>query len=177
MGAFLAGRPRAEFVISTKVGRLPIDDPGAVDGSTDSSGLHDVPASGTTADGVLRSVEESLGRLGVYRVDLLLIHDPEDHLEQALTQACPALERLRDQGVVTGIGVGTNFVGVAETFVQHTDVDQVMIAGQHTLLDRSAEAGLLADCAQRGIAVLVAGVFKLWAELDELARAGSDVSR
>ena len=159
MGRFLAGRPRHEFVLSTKVGRLLVDDPESVDGVHSFFGTpRRSRIADYSADGVLRSVEQSLERLGLDRVDLLLIHDPDDHVAEALGGAYPALERLRAQGLVGGIGVGVNDADLAETFVRETDVDQVMIAGRYTLLDRRAEA-LLALCARRHVDVLVAGVF------------------
>lgn len=160
VGRFLAGRPRADFVLSTKVGRLLVDDPTVPDGVDSFYGAPQrrrVPD--YSYDGALRSVEQSLGRLGLDRVDLLLIHDPDDHVEAALAGAYPALERLRGEGVVGAIGVGVNDADLAETFVRRTDIDCVMIAGRYSLLDRRAAATLLPACAERGVAVLVAAVF------------------
>lgn len=160
VGRFLAGRPRAEFVLSTKVGRLLVDDPAALDG-TDS--FYGTPRRRRTPDysfdGALRSFEQSLARLGLDRVDLLLIHDPDDHVQQALNGAYPALERLRAEGTVGAIGVGVNDAQLAETFVRQTDIDVVMIAGRYSLLDRQAGDSLLPTCADRGVHVVAAGVF------------------
>jgi D-threo-aldose 1-dehydrogenase len=91
-------------------------------------------------------------------VDLLLIHDPEDHMEAAIHEAAPALSRLRGEGVIGGYGVGTNYASVALRFVTETDLDHVLIAGRHTLLDRAADDDLLPACAARGVSVLAAGV-------------------
>lgn len=160
VGAFLATKPRDEFVLSTKVGRLLVDDPDAVDGT---DAFFGTPKRRRVLDysasGVRRSVEESLQRLGLDRVDLLLIHDAEDHLAQAMGEAYPELDRMRAEGVVGGIGIGMNDASAAQTFVEGTDIDHVMIAGRYSLLDRRAESGLLPACAERGVAVLVAGVF------------------
>ncbi len=159
LGEFLADMPRADFVVSTKVGRILYDDPAAVDGT---DGFYGTPKRSRRRDysaaGVRRSVEESLQRLGLSQVDLLLIHDPDDHMSQALDEAAPELSRMRSEGLVSNIGVGVNDADLALRFVRHTDIDHVMIAGRYTLLDRRAEP-LLAACDERGIAVLVAGLF------------------
>lgn len=162
LGAALAGRPRAGYVVSTKVGRLLVDNPGGA-GERDTEGF-DVPRTlvrrrDYSRDGVLRSLESSLDRLGLDRVDLAFVHDPEDHVEEALTGALPALAGLRDQGVLTGIGLGMNFAGVLAGFVRRADVDVVMIAGRYTLLEQPALDELLPLCAERGVRVMAAGVF------------------
>ncbi|MFD1717245.1 aldo/keto reductase [Georgenia deserti] len=159
LGRFLRTKPRDSFTISTKVGRLLVDDPAAVDGTDE---FYGTPRRSRrrdyTADGVLRSLEESLERLGLDRVDLALVHDPEDFMDQALDEAAPALSRLRAEGVLNGYGVGTNVTGTARRFVSETDVDTVMIAGRYSLLDRRAEEGLLDLCHDRDIRVLAAAV-------------------
>ncbi|MFG3440290.1 aldo/keto reductase [Nonomuraea sp. NPDC047897] len=157
LGAALAGR--TGYVLSTKVGRLLR--PTGRDGRDDQG--FDVPAGyervwDFSRDGVRRSLEESLDRLGLSRVDLALIHDPDDHLEEALTQAYPALAELRDQGVVRAIGVGMNQWRAPLRFVRETGVDVVMLAGRYTLLDQSG-LPLLDACLERGVRVLAAGVF------------------
>jgi D-threo-aldose 1-dehydrogenase len=159
LGRFLAERPREEFTLSTKVGRLLVDDPAA---PTEDEGFAGTPRRRRVRDysaaGVRRSLEESLTRLGLDRVDLALIHDPEDHLDTAVQEAGPALSALRDEGVIGGYGVGTNFSEVALRLVQQTDLDAVLIAGRYTLLDRRAEAQLLPACTERGVQVLTAGL-------------------
>ena len=110
-------------------------------------------------DGVRRSLEESLVRLGLDRVDTVLIHDPDAHLEQALTEAYPALEQLRAEGVVGTIGAGMNESEALVRFVRETDVDCVLVAGRYTLLDGGVADELLPLCEARGCAVLAAGVF------------------
>ncbi|GAA1320792.1 aldo/keto reductase [Pseudonocardia xinjiangensis] len=162
LGAALAGRPRAEYTISTKVGRLLVPDP---DGASrrDDEGF-DVPADlrrvwDFSADGVRRSLEGSLERLGLDRIDLVLIHDPDDHWAEAAGQAYPALHELRAQGVIGAIGAGMNQTAMLTRFVVETEVDAVLVAGRYTLLDPSAADDLLPACAERGVSVLAAGVF------------------
>ncbi|HEX4092410.1 MAG TPA: aldo/keto reductase [Trebonia sp.] len=166
LGAALRGRPRAEYVISTKVGRLldpaPSPPPGRAAGR-DGEGF-DVPADlvrrfDYSADGVRRSLAASLDRLGLDRVDIALIHDPDAHGEQALREAYPALAGLRAEGVVGAIGVGMNQTGLLTRFVRETDVDVVLVAGRYTLLDQSAATALLPAAAERGVSVIAAGVF------------------
>jgi D-threo-aldose 1-dehydrogenase len=162
LGAALAGRPRDEYVVSTKVGRLLVANPDGA-GERDTEGF-DVPRTflrrrDYSRDGVLRSLESSLMRLGLDRVDIAFVHDPEDHVEEALDGALPALIELRDQGVLTGIGLGMNFDRVLAEFVRRADVDVVMIAGRYTLLEQPALDELLPLCEQRGVRVMAAGVF------------------
>lgn len=159
LGAFLRTKAREEFTLSTKVGRLLYDDPAAEDGA---AGFFGAPRRSRRLDysaaGVRRSLDESLERLGLDRVDVLLVHDPEDHMPQALGEAGPALTALRDEGLLSGWGVGTNYADVAERFVREAGADTVLIAGRYSLLDRRAEDGLLAACAEHGVDVLAAGV-------------------
>jgi D-threo-aldose 1-dehydrogenase len=157
LGAALAGR--SGFLLSTKVGRLLVPSGRA---GRDDEGF-DVPASyervwDFSRDGVLRSFEESLVRLGLDRVDIVLIHDADDHAEQALTEAYPALAELRSQGVIGAVGVGMNQWEIPARFVRETDIDVVMLAGRFTLVDQSG-LPLLDACAERGVQVMGAGVF------------------
>jgi len=161
LGDALRGRPRAEYVISTKVGRLlwPASPPYGLD----PEGFA-VPADHTrefdySADGVRRSLDASLARLGLDRVDIALIHDPDDHGDQALREAYPALEKLRAEGVVGAIGVGMNQTAMLTRFVTETDIDVVLVAGRYTLLDSAAADALLPAALERGISVIAGGVF------------------
>ncbi|GAA4073354.1 aldo/keto reductase [Nonomuraea soli] len=157
LGAFLRGR--SGYTLSTKVGRLlvpghpPQRDTQGFDVVSDLRRVWDF-----SADGVRRSLDDSLKRLDVDHVDTVLLHDPDDHVEQALDEAYPALERLRSEGVVGSIGIGMNQWQVPSRFVRETDIDVVMLAGRYTLLDRSGR-DLLDECAARGVRVLAAGVF------------------
>jgi D-threo-aldose 1-dehydrogenase len=162
IGDFLAGRPRAEFVVSTKVGRLliPATGPGFVEGTDE---FYGTPALSRmrdySADGALRSLEDSLRRLRLDRLDIALIHDPDEHAAETLHGAYPALARLRADGTVGAIGVGVNSASLAEWFVARCDLDCVLVAGRYTLLDDSAARSLFPLCRSRGVAVLAAGVF------------------
>jgi D-threo-aldose 1-dehydrogenase len=157
LGAFLRGR--SGYTVSTKVGRLlvpghpPARDTHGFDVVSPLRRVWDF-----SADGVRRSLEDSLVRLGMDRVDTVLLHDPDDHASQALTEAYPALEQLRSEGLIKSIGVGMNQWQLPLRFVQETDIDVVMLAGRYTVLDRSG-SDLLDACAARGVRVLAAGVF------------------
>ena len=109
-------------------------------------------------DGALRSLESSLGRLGVSRIDIVYVHDPDEHLEQAITGAVPALTELRDQGVIGVVGVGMNQWQAPLRMVRETDLDLIMLAGRWTLIG-PVRAPLLAACAQRGVDVVAAAPF------------------
>jgi D-threo-aldose 1-dehydrogenase len=159
-GAFLAGQPRDEFVVSTKVGRLLVPAAGDTEGV---EGFYGTPPlrriRDYSRDGVLRSLEESLRRLGLDRVDIALIHDPDDFMDQAADSAYPALAELRAQGAVGAIGAGMNSAAALTWLVERCDLDCVLVAGRYTLLDDSAAQSLLPLCQRRGVAVLAAGVF------------------
>jgi D-threo-aldose 1-dehydrogenase len=157
VGAALQGRPRDAFVLSTKVGRLlaeGADSDSLFEGAPDATPVFDF-----SYDGALRSLDASLERLGLDRVDVALIHDPDDHYEEALEGAYRALVRLRDEGVVQAIGVGMNQSELLARFARETDVDCFLVAGRYTLLDRGALEELLPLCVERGIAVIAGGVF------------------
>ncbi|MEV0702071.1 aldo/keto reductase [Saccharopolyspora sp. NPDC050389] len=162
LGRALAGRPRDELVVSTKVGRLLVPDPRG-SARRDDAGF-DVPADHRrvwdfSADGVRRSLDASLRRLGLDRIDVVLIHDPDDHWQQAVGEAYPALHELRSQGVIGAIGVGMNQWRMLERFAVETDVDAVLLAGRYTLLEQSAADSMLPTCLRRNVSVLAAGVF------------------
>jgi D-threo-aldose 1-dehydrogenase len=154
LGAALRERPRDAFVVSTKVGRLLR--PGE-------SGWHGAPPLEAyfdfSYDAALRSLEESLERLGLDRVDVALVHDPDDHHDEALAGSYRALARLREEGVVRAIGFGMNQTKMLCRFAREVDPDCFLVAGRYTLLDRSAADELLPLCEQRGIAVIAGGVF------------------
>lgn len=148
---------RDTFVISTKVGRLLA--PGRADGDL----FDDVPPLHSefdfSADGVHRSLEASLERLGLDHIDIVHVHDPDDHLDQALTEAYPALRRWRDEGVVGAIGAGMNFAEPLTRIVNEADVDCVLLAGQYTLLNQNGLAALFPACEATGTRVIAAAVF------------------
>jgi D-threo-aldose 1-dehydrogenase len=161
LGDALRHRRRDDYVISTKVGRLLRRAVGPY--GRDAEGFA-VPAEhyrvfDFSADGVRRSLADSLARLRLDQVDIALIHDPDDHGEQALREAYPALEQLRSEGCVRAIGVGMNQADMLTRFVRETDVDVILIAGRYSLLDQSAADTLLPAALDRGVAVIVGGVF------------------
>jgi D-threo-aldose 1-dehydrogenase len=162
LGAALAGRPRDQFLVSTKVGRLLRPNPAPV-GCDLAAGGFDVPDDLTrvwdlSADGVRRSLDESLARLGLDRVDIVYLHDPDHAVDQAVDEAIPALIALREQGVVGAVGVGMNQWQAPLRIIQETDIDAVMLAGRWTLLDRGGEP-LLDECLRRGVALVAAAPF------------------
>jgi D-threo-aldose 1-dehydrogenase len=160
IGSFLAGRPRDEYVLSTKVGRLLVPTAGDVEGAESFYGTPQLARiRDYSRDGVLASVEQSLERLGIDRIDVALIHDPDDYAAEALDGAYPALAELRAAGVVGAIGIGMNQVAVLEWFLPRSDLDCVLVAGRYSLLDGSAAERLLPECQRRGVAVLAGGVF------------------
>jgi D-threo-aldose 1-dehydrogenase len=160
VGAFLAGRPRGEFVLSTKVGRRLVAAPADVQGA---DGFYGTPqltrVRDYSRDGVLAGLEDSLRRLRTDHIDIALIHDPDDHAEQALDGAYAALDQLRAERVIRAVGVGMNQAGMLQWFVERADLDCVLVAGRYSLLDASAAAGLFPACQQRRVAVLAAGIF------------------
>jgi D-threo-aldose 1-dehydrogenase len=161
LGRRLARLPRERFVLSTKVGRLirPLE----AGQAADPEGFVATPAAKRvwdfSRDGVRRSLAESLDRLGLDRVDVALVHDPDEHEREAFEHALPALAELRDQGVVRAIGAGMNQAEMLTRFVRELDLDLVLIAGRYSLLDQRALAELLPSCAERGVAVVIGGVF------------------
>lgn len=159
LGAALRTRPRDELVLATKVGRLLVPDPGPppADGFVATPPLR--PVFDFSHDATLRSLDASLERLGLDRVDVLHVHDPDSHAEDALRGAFEALRRLRDQGVVRAIGAGMNQSALLARFVREAGVDCVLLAGRYTLLEQPALADLLPRCAERGVSVIAAGVF------------------
>jgi D-threo-aldose 1-dehydrogenase len=159
IGAYLRERPRDEFVLSTKVGRVLVPAEGSVEDHQYKDVLPLNPVFDFSADGILRSFESSLERLGLERIDILLVHDPDDHYRAVLDQAFPALARLREEGAVRAIGAGMNQWEMLRDFARHADFDCFLLAGRYTLLDQSALAELLPLCAERRIAVLLGGPY------------------
>lgn len=162
LGRALQGRPRAEYVLSTKVGRLLEPNP-SHSGRQDDEGFM-VPATlrrrwDFSRDGILRSLEGSLERLGLDRVDIVYLHDPDEHWDAASTTGADTLVELRDQGVVGAIGAGMNQASMLAEFVRRTDVDVVMVAGRLTLVDQTALQDLLPLALERGVGVVAAAAY------------------
>ncbi|WP_030414725.1 aldo/keto reductase [Streptomyces sp. NRRL S-1448] len=161
LGRALHGRDRDGYTLATKVGRRLR--PLAPGEEAAGEGFVDTPARARvrdfSRDGIHATLEASLERLGVDRVDIVHLHDVEHHLREVYDTGFPALADLRAQGVVRAIGFGMNHSDVLARLVADLDVDVVLCAGRWTLLDRSALADLLPVCARRGTSVVVGGVY------------------
>jgi len=160
LGSVLSQHPRDEFTLSTKVGRLVVsgDTPGVeVAGQFVGTGPQRTVFD-YSRDAILRSVEASLERIGVDRIDILFIHDPDEHWEAAISEAYPTLADLRAQGVVKAIGAGMNQAEMLTRFVREADFDVLLCAGRYTLLDQVALDELLPACVERHVSVVIGGV-------------------
>lgn len=163
LGLAVRDKPRDEFLVSTKVGRLLVPETNP-ESARDDEGF-DVPADfrrvwDPSEAGIRRSLEDSLGRLGLDRVDILYLHDPDTYdLEAGISQALPAMEKLRAEGLVKAIGVGSNSSDALLECVQRSELDLVMLAGRYTLLEQPAQDRLLPSCIERGVGVANVGVY------------------
>ncbi|WP_432100358.1 aldo/keto reductase [Streptomyces sp. WAC 04229] len=162
-GAALGGRPRDQYTLCTKVGRLIV--PGG--GGTQPIWADPPPGVGPRLDysyaGVMRSVEESLERLGLDRIDVLHVHDPDEDFPVAVSEAYRALAELRARGTVGAVSIGVNHAPVAARYLREVadpGPDCVMLAGRYNLLDQSGLDEVLPLCAAKGVAVMVAGVYQ-----------------
>lgn len=162
LGAALAGRPRDEFVLSTKVGRLLEPDPSGA-GRLDDEGF---VVEATTrrrwdfsADGARRSLDSSLARLGMDRVDIVHLHDPEGRVDEAIDGALPALVSLREAGVISAVGVGSKDPATLTRIIETGMVDVAMVAGRYTLLEQPAAVDVLPAALAHGVAVIAVGVY------------------
>lgn len=162
LGDALSQYPRREFIVSTKVGRVL--EPVEVCEGDDLAAGYAVPATHSrrldfSADGVIRSLIDSLRRLRMERIDIAYLHDPGDHADQALREAYPALEELRADGIVGAIGVCMNNAATLTRFIRETDIDVALFSGRYTLLDQTGLDELLPTATERGVSVIVGGVF------------------
>lgn len=148
-GRALAGLPRDDYVLSSKVGRL-------VQGAPHPSLPGNDWIYDFSADGIKRSVDASLTRLGLDRIDILYIHDPDDHWDAAISQAWPVLEDLRSQGVVRAVGAGMTRVPLLLRFANETSMDIFLLAGRYSLLATEGMDALLPLCQEKRISVVVA---------------------
>ncbi|GHH85252.1 oxidoreductase [Streptomyces sulfonofaciens] len=162
-GAALRSRPRAQYTLCTKVGRRIV--PGG--GDTQPIWADPPPGVGPRRDysyaGVMRSVEESLERLGLDRIDVLHVHDPDEDFPAAVSDAYRALAELRARGAIGAVSIGVNHAPVAARYLREVDgpgPDCVMLAGRYNLLDQSGLDEVLPLCAARGVAVMAAGVYQ-----------------
>lgn len=160
LGAVLAGRPRDSFVLATKVGRLlrrpaePAPEDAYYKGTPPERPVFDF-----SHDGVMRSFEESLQRLGLDRIDILHLHDPDAHEAEAMAGAYRALDRLRAEGLIRAVGAGMNQWPMLARFAEAAAFDVFLLAGRYTLLDQSALPTLLPVCQRRGVRLIAAGVY------------------
>jgi D-threo-aldose 1-dehydrogenase len=161
LGAALRDRPRDAYVVSSKVGRLLV--PNERPSGVDSEGFvvrDDLRREWDfSRDGVLRSIEATLERTGLDRLDVVYLHDPDEHWRQAAEEAMPALAELRDQKVIGAIGAGMNQSAMLARFLRETAADVVMLAGRYTLLDQSALDDVLPAAQEQGKSVVAVGVF------------------
>jgi D-threo-aldose 1-dehydrogenase len=159
-GEALRDFDRNSFVLSSKVGRVLNPNDSAADEDDIYAELppYDVVFD-FSRDGVLRSIEESLERLGLDRLDIALIHDPDDHWEQAINEAYPALAELRSQGVVGAIGAGMNQWEMPARFAQEGDFDCFLLAGRYTLLDHSGLEVMLPLCERKQVSIILGGPY------------------
>ncbi|HEY2926917.1 MAG TPA: aldo/keto reductase, partial [Albitalea sp.] len=169
LGDALRERARDDFVLSTKVGRLLRADPAAprsAHGYVDV--LPFVQQWDYSAAGTRRSLEDSLQRLGLARIDVVYVHDLDatTHGERAaqvqrqvLDETLPTLQQLKREGVIGALGLGVNDVQVVLDVMRHTDIDALMLAGRYSLLDHAALPELLPQCVARGVRIALGGVF------------------
>ena len=180
VGQAVAKVSRDGLIISTKVGRLLRED-----APRDETQYHDgvpfyrdVPAVGPvwdfSYDGIRRSVEESLKRTGLDRFDVLLLHDPDQHLAAAASTGYAALRDLRTEGLVQAIGAGMNNSAPLAELVRSCDLDVVLLAGRYTLLDQSSLSDLLPACEAKGTSVVIGGVFNSGVLVDPAPGASFD---
>lgn len=169
-GEFLSTRPRDEYFLTTKVGRLITDE--RVDLDPDDlfgQGLPYRKVFDYTEDGALRSIEDSLKRLKTDRLDMVWIHDVSEdvhgedwgrQLDTALDGAARALTRLREEGVIKGWGLGVNLVEPCLRALEHSDPDAFLQAGRYTLLDHDRTLNeLYPRCLERGVGIVQGGPF------------------
>lgn len=148
IGDLLPKAVKQAAILSTKVGRVLERNGEATEARFDFS-----------YDGVMHSFEESLGRLGVDRIDIAHIHDPDDHFHEALDGAFAALTRLKETGAVKAISAGMNQWEMLSRFLDHAPFDGFLLAGRYSLLDRAAGRSFLPKCAEQGVGLIVGGVF------------------
>ncbi|MEP7275934.1 MAG: aldo/keto reductase [Betaproteobacteria bacterium] len=171
LGHALRDIDRDAFVLSTKVGRYTV--PAGASGQPSrlrDAGVPFNPVRDYSREGALRSLEQSLLRLGVARIDLVYVHDVDAHSQgtdeaaeqafrAAMAGALPALLELKAQGVIRAVGVGINQPHWALRWLAEAEFDALMLAGRLTLLNRDAELGVLAACRAHGVAYVAAGAF------------------
>jgi D-threo-aldose 1-dehydrogenase len=148
------------FILETKVGRVLnwVEKADPVPWFPDAD-PHMQPVFDYSADGIKRSLDESLKRLGVDHIDIALMHEAENHIPQAINTAYPVLADLKRQGIIKAVGIGINFCDAAVEIMKSVDLDIVLLAGRYTLLDQSAQNKLLPYALERKVDITIGGVF------------------
>lgn len=160
VGPGLARRNRSSFVLATKVGRLLVPGIPDKDEAANWANLpHLRPTFDFSYDGTMRSFEESLKRLGLDRVDILHIHDPDNYYDQAINGAYRALCKLRSEGVIGAIGAGMNQAEMLARFAREGDFDCFLVAGRYTLIDHTGLRELLPICIDKNISIIIGGPY------------------
>lgn len=169
LGAFLRTKPRDEFVISTKVGRIlePVDQADGAEIGDDMAHNFAVPRThlrryDASAAGVRRSLDESLQRLGLDRVDIVYLHDPDVAPEgerRALDSALSALAELRAEGMASAVGIGSKSLTALEGAATSGLCDALMVSSRTTLLDYSAVDAVLPACVSNGVETIAVSIF------------------
>ncbi len=165
---------RSEYVLSSKVGRVL--NPSKSSSNAGDAYLNLPPLDmefDFSRDGILRSIEDSLERLKLDRIDILFIHDPDDYHEQAVKEAFPALSDLRSQGVIKAIGAGMNYWEPLADFAVECDFDCFILAGRYTLLDHSGLLKLLPLCEEKNISVILGGPYNSGVLASDLSDEGT----
>jgi D-threo-aldose 1-dehydrogenase len=171
-GRFLYQRPRADFILSTKVGRIlkaPLH-PKSFETGFWTGGLHFDHVFDYSYDGIMRAYEDCLQRLGMNRIDLLVIHDldfwhqgveakVQAYLGQLATSGWRALDELRSAGLVKGIGAGINELGMIPRFLDLVDLDFLLVALRYTLMEHDMLDEELPYCERRDVGIVIGGVF------------------
>lgn len=173
LGEVLSTVPRDDFVISTKVGRVLLDEPPSAElRDFFKGGDEHTPQFDFSHDGVMRSLESSLERLKLDRVDIVLIHDPDDHHDEALDGAFKTLDVLRTDGTIGAIGCGMNWSEPLARFAREAEFDVFLLAGRYTLLEQDSMDELLPAVAERGMSIIAGGVYNsgVMADPDTQAR-------
>lgn len=162
LGGFITELERSEITISSKVGRLIRPNPNYTGGFDDQgfvvpNNVHRVLD--YSYDGVMKSIEESLERLRIEQLDIVFVHDPDEHEKEAMEGAFPALEELRQAKKIRSYGAGMNQSAMLARFAANTDLDVVMCAGRFSLLEQPALEDLIPIAREKGISIVAAGVF------------------
>lgn len=159
-GRALAGVAHDSYVLATKVGRVLVPvEPGKLEWDEFDHPAPFRPVFDFSYDGVMRSFESSLKRLSLERIDILHIHDPDNHYDQAIRGAFPAIEKLRSQGLIGAIGAGMNQAEMLSRFARAGDFDCFLLAGRYTLIDHTGLKELLPLCVEKRIGIIIGGPY------------------